>query len=362
MRELSPETLAAYLESLVGQPVHVIGLSPLGEPLQAGAIKGYGYGVPIQVEYEVSGKRHRAVVETIHPGHFGHQHMADRAQALLWDHWTFNRLPRHARSLDVAAFQKDGRILSLGKAEELFLLMEYVEGQGYFQDLTRLRDDGELTDLDLARADALCDYLIEIHRVPGSDPVLYVRRIRELVGHGECIMGLTDSYPPRHGFITSDLLEGIEHRCVAWRWRLRRRTHRLKQVHGDFHPWNILFREGTDFGVLDRARGEWGDPAGDVTCLTMNYLFFSLQRSERLEGPLETLFRRFWERYLEKSGDRELLEVAAPFFAFRGLVMASPLWYPHLTEGVRRKLFAFIHGVLDAEVFDPERVNAYCGA
>jgi hypothetical protein len=42
--------------------------------------------------------------------------------------------------------------------------------------------------------------------------------------------------------------------------------------------------------------------------------------------------------------------------------MASPLWYPHLTEGVRQKLFAFIHGVLDAEVFDPERVNAYCGA
>ena len=109
MPELSPETLVAYLQSVLGQTVHVIGLSPLGEPLQAGAIKGYGYGVPIQVEYEVSGKRHRAVVETIHPGHFGHQHMADRAQALLWDHWTFNRLPRHARSLDVAAFQIDGR-------------------------------------------------------------------------------------------------------------------------------------------------------------------------------------------------------------------------------------------------------------
>ena len=42
--------------------------------------------------------------------------------------------------------------------------------------------------------------------------------------------------------------------------------------------------------------------------------------------------------------------------------MASPLWYPNLTEGVRRKLFAFIQGVLDADVFDPERVNAYCEA
>lgn len=362
MPELSLEILMTYLESLLGQPVRVIGLSPLGEPLQAGAIKGYGYGVPIQVEYEVSGRHHRVVVETVSPGPFGHEHMADRAQVLLWDHWTFNRLPHHARSLDVGGFQREGDLLSLGKVEELFVLMEYVEGQGYFQDLTRLRDEGELTELDLARADTLCDYLVEIHRVPGPDPVLYVRRIRELVGHGECIMGLADSYPSRHGFITPDLLEGIEHRSVAWRWRLKGRTHRLRQVHGDFHPWNILFREGTDFRVLDRARGEWGDPADDVACLTMNYLFFSFQRSERLEGPLETLFHRFWARYLEKSGDREILEVVAPFFAFRGLVMASPLWYPTLSDRVRRRLFAFIQAVLDAEVFDPDRVNAYCGA
>jgi aminoglycoside phosphotransferase family enzyme len=175
-------------------------------------------------------------------------------------------------------------------------------------------------------------------------------------------MGLMDSYPSRYGFITSDLLEEIEHRCVAWRWRLKERTYRLRQVHGDFHPWNILFREGRDFTMLDRSRGEWGDPADDVACLTMNYLFFSLQRNGRLEGNLETLFRRFWERYLEKSGDREVLKVVAPFFAFRGLVMASPLWYPTLPEGVRRKLFAFIRAVLKAETFDPERVNDYCGA
>ncbi|MFQ5520892.1 MAG: phosphotransferase family protein [Candidatus Methylomirabilia bacterium] len=362
MPQLSPEILVTYLESLLGQPVRIIGLSPLGEPLQSGSIKGYGYGVPIQVEYEVSGRRHRAVVETIRPGRFGHQHMADRAQALLWDHDTFHRLPRHVRSLDVGAFQRDGDIVSLRNVEEPFILMEYVEGAGYFQDLTRLRDTGDLADLDLDRADALCDYLVEIHRVRGTDPVLYVRRIRELVGHGECIMGLTDSYPDPHGFITPELLESIEHRCVAWRWRLRRRTHRLRQVHGDFHPWNILFQAGTEFRVLDRARGEWGEPADDVACLTMNYLFFSLQRSEKLEGALETLFRRFWERYLEKTGDRELLEVTGPFFAFRGLVMASPLWYPNLSEGVRRKLFAFIQGVLDADMFDPERVNAYCEA
>ena len=90
-------------------------------------------------------------------------------------------------------------------------------------------------------------------------------------------------------------------------------------------------------------------------------MFFSLQRSRRLEGGLETLFLRFWERYLEKSGDRESLETAGPFFAFRGLVMASPAWYPNLPDSVRRKLLNFIVAVLERDRFDPRCANHYCG-
>ena len=214
-----------------------------------------------------------------------------------------------------------------------------------------------MRDLDLSRADALCDYLVGIHSVRGPDPGLYVRKIRELLGDGECIMGVCDSYPLPHGFITAALLEEVEGRCLSWCWRIKRRTHRLRQVHGDYHPFNILFREGTDFTVLDRSRGEWGEPADDVTALTGNFLFASLQATGRLECPFETLFRRFWDRYIERTGDAEILETAAPFFAFRCLVMASPVWYPSLDESVRRKLFSFILSILDAPRFAPDRVN-----
>ncbi len=360
MPDLDRESLASYLASVLGIPVRIAAVSPLGETVRTGAVKGYGYGVPLLIEYEADGERRRTVLETTSPGPFGHEHMADRAQMLLWDHRAYNALPLHARALDVGAFRKSGVPVSLGDAEEFFLLVEHVAGRAYIQDLARLQAEGDLRDLDTARADALCDYLVDIHRLRGRDPGLYTRRIRELVGHGECVMGLCDSYPERHGFITRSLLEEIEHRCVAWRWRIKGRTHRLRQVHGDFHPYNILFRDGTDFSVLDRSRGEWGEPADDVTCLTGNYLFSSLQRFGRLAGGFETLFRRFWDRYLDLSGDGELLEVAAPFFAFRGLVMASPVWYPTLDEKVRRALFDFILGVLDAPAFDPARVNACC--
>jgi thiamine kinase-like enzyme len=181
------------------------------------------------------------------------------------------------------------------------------------------------------------------------------------VGHGECILGLTDSYPADLAFPTPQMLEEIERRCIQWRWRLKRFTHRLRQIHGDFHPWNILFQEGTAFRVLDRSRGEYGDPADDVASLTLNYVFSSLQRSGRLEGAFQALFERFWKGYLQQSGDQAMLEVVAPFFVFRGLVMASPVWYPRLPMSVRKALFTFMHSVLEAERFDPKRVNDYCG-
>ncbi len=349
----TPQALASYLAAVHGRPVSGVRITPLGGGRQGD--KGYGYGIPLRVDYVLDGAPRRAVVETVRPGPVGHEHMSDRAQSLLWAHEAFNRLPRHVTSLDVGAVRSSGELVPLGSAEELFMLAEFIDGHEYADDLLRLRAGEELAALDLERADALCDYLVDIHRVAGPDPGLYVRRMRELVGHGECIFGVADSYPREE-----QRLEEIEKRCVEWRWKLRRKSERLRQVHGDFHPWNILFRAGADFSVLDRSRGEWGESADDVVCLALNYLFFSLQRSGRLEGAFERLWRRFWERYLEGSGDAQLLEVAAPFLAFRALVMANPLWYPALDAGVRRKLLNFIQRVLDEERFDPARANDYC--
>ena len=95
--------------------------------------------------------------------------------------------------------------------------------------------------------------------------------------------------------------------------------------------------------------------------MTINYLFFSLCRWGTLRGPFESLFRTFWETYLEKSNDDGVLETAAPFFAFRGLVIASPLWYPYLSVKVRKMIFRFIDNVLHVPRFDPADVNRYCG-
>lgn len=361
MPVLKKAALEAYLQSRFGPTAKLVAYGPIGKETKGARYKQYGYGAPVRLTCRIGQQVRQVVLETMSPGPFGHEHMADRAQAMLWDYDSYGRLPGHVKAVDVGAFTKQGELMSVAPATEYFVLTEWSEGTSYHRDLERLAAAARPTALDRKRTEALAGYLARIHRVKKRDQQLYRRRMRELLGHGECIMGLTDSYPDRYGFITQDLLRMIETACNEWRWRLRSKGARLSQVHGDFHPWNVLFKSGADFAVLDRSRGEWGEPADDVTSMSINYLFFSLCRHGKLKGPLEVLFRSFWDTYLARSRDKGVLSAAAPFFAFRGLVIASPLWYPKLSLDVRRKIFRFIENVLDVPEFDPAQVNNYCG-
>ncbi|WP_455378189.1 phosphotransferase [Petrachloros mirabilis] len=362
MPVLKKKTLERYLQDRFGPDTTLVAYGPIGKESSQGTYKQYGYGAPVKVTFRVGPLRRSAVLETMSPGPFGHEHMADRAQAILWDYDSYGRLPRHVKALDVGAFTTNQEMFSVAQAREFFVLTQWTEGVSYHADLERLARGKSLRMLDRRRTKALAAYLAQIHRRKRRDPDLYRRRLRELIGHGECIMGLTDSYPVRFDFITEDVLRRVEESCNRWRWRLRGETRRLSQVHGDFHPWNVLFRAGADFSVLDRSRGEWGEPADDVTSMTINYLFFSLCRWGRLRGPFEVLFRSLWDTYVEMSGDDGVTKTAAPFFAFRGLVLASPVWYPKLPINVRRTIFRFIENVLDEPRFDPALVNEYCTA
>ena len=350
--------ITRYLAELHGKQIRLLGLRPLSGKAETGAIKGFGYGVPYLIRYRIGSKTHEAVLETMKENQFGHEYVADRAASLVLAHDCFSKLPKHARSIDVGMFAKDGSLKSLGNFSEFFILMEKVNGQEYWNDLNRIAKSWRLERLDLKRAKVLAYYLAEIHKVKRNDSVLYRRRIRDLIGHGECIMGLTDSYP-QVTFTSPSELAQIEKKCIDWRWKLKGFSNRLSQVHGDFHPWNVMFRAGVDFTVLDRSRGEWGEPVDDVSAMAINYIFFSLKEKGEFSGPFTDLFNAFVNQYLEVTKEKDLFKVIQPFFAWRALVLASPIWYPSLEQKVRRQIFRFIHSVLDTEIFEPAKVNEY---
>ncbi|HVJ17134.1 MAG TPA: aminoglycoside phosphotransferase family protein [Polyangiaceae bacterium] len=316
--------------------------------------KAAGYGIPIRIDIEVSGQTRRVVLHGSSANQFGHDRRADRAAELLLAADTYGSIPAHSRVLDVGAFRRDGTSVSLMDSGEYYLLTDYVAGTPYAEDLRRIVQARSSTPADLQRVRVMVDYLVSLHAERPEVPGAYRRSLRDLLGGGEGIFGIVDAYLPDTPGASPAQLRELEQRCLDFRWRLRGRASRLARIHADFHPFNVLFDEQGTLRVLDTSRGSLGDPADDVACMAVNFVFFALEASASWGPAFSQLWREFWGRYLAKSGDTELLAVVAPFLTWRLLVLCCPAWYPHLSGNARERLFALANAALLAERFDPE--------
>ena len=359
MIDLKPENVAEYLRQAYGPGARLVDLGAIGT-LDKQGIKRFGYGKPLLVRFRVDGQEREGVLSIMKGDKYGHQFYWDRAAILMFQFETSARLPRHVRPMGLGYVDAENRLIPVTQAQEFFILNEKLTGYDYFLDLERVLN-GDYRPADAALARDLARWLAAIHADKKADPDLYYRHVRNLLGASECIMGLVDeAFPHPCEFLADADFMALEKRLIDWRWKLRGYAHRLAVVHGDVHPWNILVDGAGGFSVLDRSRGEWGEPASDLASLAANYLLFGLLHnpdSGRLAGPFAQLWEALFTEYLDASGDAEILEVMAPFFVFRTLVIVSPEWYPNHPAPVRQALVRFLTRVLDAEPFDWAHVN-----
>jgi aminoglycoside phosphotransferase (APT) family kinase protein len=297
------------------------------------------------------------VVKGLFPEGLGHDYPSDRAAVFLLDLETYGNLPLHVKAVDVLSEQQDGTVKSIGGGREYYLLMERGDGRDYFKDLSEFAGRETLASTDIEKIKAMASYLAAIHSVKKESRQLYWRKIRDTIGHGECLMGVFDTYPD--GTLGYEEMAEIEKLCIDWRARLKPKIKRLCQIHGDFHPGNIWFRGGAEFILLDRSRGPWGEPADDLTALAINYIFFSVKHHGEVKGAYLEGLKLFFEEYVRRTGDEEIYGVVAPFFAFRAVVVANPVFYPELSSDARRKIFNFTGNLLKSETFAVEKVNGY---
>ncbi len=380
---INEEALKAYLKKQFTDIIQV-DIRKLGSGVQ-----GSGFLIEMKTQ---SGIR-SYVVKTLLSEGLGHDYPSDRAAVFLLDLDEYKNLPRHVKGIDVLAEMEDGSIKSIGGGREYYLLMERGTGRHYFNDLTEFSHKDRLEISDIEKIEAMTSYLADIHSVKKDSKTLYWRKLRDTVGHGECLMGVFDTYPD--GTLPYNEMAEIIKKSVDWIARLKPKYRRLCQIHGDFHPGNIWFQSRSqkpevrsrripstrqirshsqsprrpgvrgrfdiDFVLLDRSRGPWGDPADDVTALTINYIFFSIKHHGSVKGSYLEGLKMFFEKYVALTGDEELYSVVAPFFAFRGAVVANPIFYPELTLDQRKLIFRFVNNVLDDDKFRLEKVNDYLG-
>lgn len=351
-RSALESALGAFLE----RP-RIEALKPFGTDVSSedSVAKVAGYGKPILVRArDAYGGEHAFVFHTARSDRFGHDRRADRAAEMLLGYDTFSSVPRHAQAVDVGTVTRKGALVSLRDGTEFYLITRYVPGALYAEELRTLAENKSLRQADVERCHSLADYLAELHRQPVQAPGAYERAARDLVGSGEGIFGILDSYPDDTPGVSRDDLRTIERACVDFRWRLRRTPERLRRIHGDFHPFNILFHQSSGLHLLDASRGALGEPADDVACLAINYVFFALCHPGSWHGCFERLWFHFWRRYLEKTGDEGLLGVTAPFFTWRALVLSSPAWYSGLPAAARSGLLGLCRHALTLDKFEPE--------
>lgn len=330
-----------------GMECEVLGIEPIGS-----GVHGTGY--------RVTTDKGAYVLKKIGARGFGHDYPSDRASVHLLALDDFGELPRQVRAIDVIAHMPGGGLKSIGGGDEYYLLMHEARGREYFADLDEMADKSELDHQDVIRIRSMAGYLAGIHSIKKDSRTLYYRKLRDTIGHGECLMGVLDSYPEEPPAVLSHAeMAGIEKLCVDWRARLKSKVRRLSEVHGDFHPGNILFTGEGTFTLLDRSRGPWGEPADDIAALTINYVLYGVRTFGGLAGPYLEALKLFYSEYIRLSGDNEICEVMAPFYAFRAVVVAHPNFYPNLTMAERKQLIGFAINVLEAARFEPERAAGY---
>ncbi|MFO8163798.1 MAG: phosphotransferase family protein [Thermodesulfobacteriota bacterium] len=344
------EKVENYLKEHFGARARLRNMERLGE-----GVHGAAYVLKFSTP---QGEQH-LIMKTLFPSRFGHDHYSDRAQVLLLANSNYNDLPKHIKAIDVVGESPD-RLISVKDAREFYIFMEEAGGEPYFRVLDTILQRGYLNELDKVRAKMLAYFLADIHgnKYSGEDGgILYRRRIRDLIGHGECIMGIIDAYAPVD-FITENELLEYAGKCFPWWGKIRDRSERLCSVHGDYHPGNIRL-QGDDFVLLDRSRGSWGEPADDVSCLSVNYIHYAIKDRGTFEGPFAELFRLFLDSYLERTKDSGFFEVVQPFFAFRILVVANPRFYPEDSDVTKRKLINFGRSILEKDRFQVDGIPEY---
>lgn len=321
-------------------------------------VKAAGYGRPLKITFRQGDRTRKVVLHTATPNDFGHDRRADRAADMLLLYDTADAIPRHVGALDVGMVTDDGTLHSLRGCGETWVLTEFAEGHVYADDLRRIAHAKRCEPEDEARAANLARYLAALHRPTSDRPQTYVRSVRDLLGSGEGIFGIVDGYPRDVPSAPPRRLQAIERQCLDWRWRLRDETERLCRIHGDFHPFNVVLGD-EGLVLLDASRGCAGDPADDVTAMTVNYPFFALSEPGSWRDGFRPLWRAFWSTYFEARRDEHLLDVAPPYWTWRTLVLANPLWYPDTKPEVRDTLLAMAEHTLARGRLDLDAVERY---
>ena len=357
--EINEVGLKSYLETLFNGKITDINIQKLGE----GCV-----GTGFALNFKVNGNTHKKILKTLFTSNLGMDHFSDRAGSLLLAHSHYSKIPNHIASADVCGITKEGKIISVGNAQEFFILMEEAQGKDMFKDFERVAKTNVLTSEDRTRILQLSDFLAKLHQEKPTLNLnsLYKRCLRNVIGGNTSIMSIIDMYPQEVKWVSKEEINHLLQASILFWSTHKFNEGRLCHTHGDFHPGNIWFKDAENFTLLDRSGQTYGEAADDLTAFSVNFIFYSLKERGEFSGAAKEGFHLFWKNYLSKTDDSEIFNLAPPFFALRAMVVANPIFYsddffgsPENAHKIRRSLFNFALQMVQDGKCNLEQIETY---
>jgi hypothetical protein len=357
--QIDTREIENYFQALFSTPTKLISIEKIGE-----GFHNAGFLITLSINSQIK----RIVMRVVRGDTgWGHDYLSDHCSVLLLQHNLLRTAPAGtcSESFDVAALTSDGAIKSIGESIEFLHFVDEIpetESTPYSKDLFEIAEKQDISDNDKLRVRVIAEYLARLHSQKNQNANLYSRHIRDLIGHGEMLMGVIDTYPRVNtlDFTSMKEFERIEIEAVRWRNKIKHSSERCSRIHGDVHPFgNLRFKSDNSILALDMSREKFGEPADDIAGMSINYLFFSIWKHGKLTPHFEKLFQIFLNEYINKTNDKNILRYMPPFYAFRGTVIAHPLYYPDLESFKRRKIFNFILNTINDKEFNPDKLESY---
>jgi len=238
---------------------------------------------------------------------------------------------------------------------EIYQIQEFGgEGKSYLQILEGNTNKKNIDLKDKEEINKIIDYITEIHKIkhPSQDKkrldAVYNDFLRNVIGHPEYILQLFHDMPKDNTVLSPDKQGEFLTLMIENMHYFKNKSERLTAIHGDFWGANVFFNDNASMYVIDHSRMPWGDPGFDVGLFMGSYII----SYHKTKNPyFKELANYFLERYIEKTGDKEVLNTMIYALGLIAVIYASPLHVPDISDETRKSVYLHIVKMLKQKRF-----------
>ena len=279
-----------------------------------------------------------------------------KISSLLIGHAMLRNVDIPPKTIGVAVKNKEMEFLpEISEETEIYHIQKYGgEGKSYLEILSKKANKKEIDNEDKKEIDKIIDFIVKVHK--GKHPsnnkeklnVIYNDYLRNVIGNPEYLLMLLHNIPHDNLFLNPKEQGEFMKLMLDNMHYFKDRHERLVSLHGDFWGANVFLKEDGEIFVIDYSRMPWGDAGFDIGFWMSQYLF---QYHTGNKEYFKQLGEYFLEQYIQRTGDKEIMQTMVFSLGLVAAMYASSVWVPDVDDDARKFFFEHVCEMLKIKKF-----------